>query len=173
MEIIFRPMSYDTRMNPVNRASGYVRSLEADTVSVTANPMPGSPLSHVVDQLNLDKARIHRAAVKSNRHSKIAVLESMTPRIFLIPKTTGDKDAAEVIDALIENAAECESEVLNFTHYGLIRGDVPEAEVTSIFVRFAEKSPESKLKVIVWDVDARHVQTFRSLHEKHFVGRRQ
>lgn len=173
MEIIFRPMAYDTRMNPINRMFGYVRSLESDTVSVTANPMPGSPLSIVVDQLNLDRARIHKAAVKSNRHSKIAVLESMTPRIFLIPKTTGDKEASAIIDALIENAAECESEVLNFTHYGLIRGNVPEAEVTSIFERFAEKSHESKIKVIVWDVDARHVQTFRSLHQKHFLGRRQ
>lgn len=160
MEIIFRPMANDTRMNPVNRTYGYLRSLEADTVSVTANPMPGSPLSIVADQLNLDRARLHKAAVKSNRYAKIAVLEGMNPRIFLIPKTTGEQDASVVIDSLIENAAECKSEVLNFTHYGLISGEVPEAEVISIFKRFADKSTESKIKVIVWDVDARHLHRF-------------
>lgn len=173
MEIIFRPMANDTRMNPVNRTYGYLRSLEADTVSVTANPMPGSPLSIVAEQLNLDRARLHKAAVKSNRYAKIAVLEGMNPRIFLIPKTTGEQDASGVIDSLIENATECKSEVLNFTHYGLISGEVPEAEVISIFKRFADKSTESKIKVIVWDVDARHLQRFRALHEKHFIGHRQ
>jgi hypothetical protein len=111
--------------------------------------------------------------VKSNRYAKIAVLEGMNPRIFLIPKTTGEQDASVVIDSLIENATDCKSEVLNFTHYGLISGEVPEAEVISIFKRFADKSTESKIKVIVWDVDARHLQRFRALHEKHFIGHRQ
>ncbi len=173
MEIIFRPMAYEANMSQDHRTLGYVRSLEADTISVTANPMPGSPLSIVADQLNLDRARLHKAAVKSNRYAKIAVLESMKPRIFLIPKTTGEQDASVVIDELIENATECKSEVLNFTHYGMIRGDVPEAEVISIFKRFADKSTESKIKVIVWDVDARHLQRFRALHEKHFMAHRQ
>ena len=169
MEIIFRPMAYEPNMNPVNRTIGYVRSLEADSVSVTSNPMPGSPLSIVAKRLNLDRARIHKAAVKSNRHSKIAVLEHMNLKIFLIPKTTGNEDASGLIDDLLESAKECGSEVINFTHYGLIKGEVPVAEVRSIFRRFAQRGTYSGIKVIVWDVDARHLQAFRALHKQHFA----
>jgi hypothetical protein len=169
MEIIFRPMTYEVNMNREYRTLGYVRPLEADTISLTANPMPGSPLSMVVDRLNLDKARIHKAAVKSNRHSKIAVLENMNPRIILIPKTTENRDASELIDDLIDSANESGSEVINFTHYGLIKNEVPEREVRSIFERFSKKGAESGIRVIVWDVDARHLQTFRALHKKTFV----
>jgi hypothetical protein len=169
MEIIFRPMDYDANMNPDHRTLGYVRSLEADTISVTANPTPGSPLSIVVNKLNLDKARIHKAAVKSNRYSKIAVLESMSPRVILVPKTFGNQDVSELIDEMIESAKECGSEVINFTHYGHIKNEVPEKEVKSIFMRFAKKGPGSGIKVIVWDVDARHIQTFRTIQKTAFV----
>ena len=169
MEIIFRPMAYESNMNSVNRTIGYMRSLEADSVSVTSNPMPGSPLSIVAECLNLDRARIHKAAVKSNRHSKIAVLEHMNLRIFLIPKTTGNQDASGLIDDLLESAKECGSEVINFTHYGLIKGEVPRAEVGSIFRRFAQRGTYSGIKVVVWDVDARHLQAFRALHKQHFA----
>ena len=169
MEIIFRPMAYEPNINHLGKTFGYVQSLEADSVSVTANPMPGSPLSIVVERLNLDRARIHKAAVKSNRHSKIAVLENMNPRIFLIPKTTGNEDPSGLIDDLLDSAKECDSEVINFTHYGLIKGDVPEAEVSGIFQRFAQRGAESGIRVIVWDVDARHLQTFRVLHKQHFA----
>jgi len=168
MEIIFRPMAYENNMNPVNRTMGYVRSLEADSVSVTANPSPGSPLSMVAERLNLDRARIHKAAVKSNRHSKIAVLENMSPRIFLLPKTAGNRDASGLIDDFLESVKESGSEVINFTHYGLIKREVPEAEVGSVFQRFAQRGADSGIKVIVWDVDARHLQAFRWLHKRHF-----
>jgi len=173
MEIIFRPMFYEPNINHVSKIYGYVRSLEADSVSVTANPMPGSPLSIVVERLNLDRARIHKAAVKSNRHSKIAVLENMNPRIFLIPKTTGNEDPSGLIDDLLESAKDCDSEVINFTHYGLIKGDVPRTEVSTIFQRFAQRGAESGVRVIVWDVDARHLQTFRALHKQHFASTQQ
>jgi hypothetical protein len=170
MEIIFRPMAYVPGIKLVDRTIGYVRSLEADSVSITANPMPGAPLSLVAERLNLDRARLHKAAVKSNRHSKIAVLENMTPRIFLIPKTTGNRDASGLIDDFLESAKASDSQVINFTHYGLIKGEVPEVEIRSVFQRLAQRGADSGIKVIVWDVDARHLQRFRSLHKQHFCA---
>ena len=170
MEIIFRPIAYEPNISPVQRGTGYVRSLEADTISVTANPAAGSPLWMIVSRFNVDQARVRKAATKSNRFSKIAVLENISPRIFLVPKTLGHLDASALIDELLESARECESEVINFTHYGLIKEGVPLVEVESIFKRFAESGSESGIKVIVWDVDIRHVQTFRELHKKHFAA---
>jgi len=169
MEIIFRPMAYEPNISPVQKTTGYVLSLEADTISVTANPAAGSPLWMIVSRFNIDLARVRKAATKSNRFSKIAVLENMSPRIFLVPKTRGYLDASALIDDLLESARECDSEVINFTHYGLIKEGVPVIEVESIFKRFAQTSSASGVKVIVWDVDARHVNTFRALHKKHFA----
>jgi hypothetical protein len=169
MEIIFRPMAYEPNISPVQKTTGYVLSLEADTISVTANPAAGSPLWEVVSRLNIDQARVHKAAVKSNRYSKIAVLENISPRIILVPRTMGYHDATELIEDLLESARECNSEVINFTHYGLIKVGVPLVEVESIFKRFAKSGFESGIKVIVWDVDIRHIQTFRALHKKHFA----
>ena len=102
MEIIFRPMAYEPNISPVQRGTGYVLSLEADTISVTANPAAGSPLWMVVSRFNVDQARVRKAATKSNKFSKIAVLENISPRIFLVPKTQGHLDASALIDELLE-----------------------------------------------------------------------
>jgi hypothetical protein len=174
MEIIFRPMLYEANISSFQSTETlvYEHSLEADTVSVTANPMPGSPLSIIAKRLNLDRVKVHKAAVKCNRYAKIAVLENAHPRIFLIPKTLGYRDVSWLIDGFLESAEMCGSEVINFTHYGLITRCAPEKEVKSIFKRFSEKSSQSDIKVIIWDVDARHVKAFRELHTQNFVTKK-
>ncbi len=67
MEIIFRPLQS-------NNYLGFMPSIESDTMTVTANPVGMAPLQIISSKFNWNTLRVHHAATRVNRFSKVAVL---------------------------------------------------------------------------------------------------
>lgn len=159
MEIIFRPLP------SVNHLS-FSPSMESDTLTVTANPMPMSPLKIIGSKFSWNQLRVHHAATRVNRFTKVAILRDLKPRLILVPKTTGEKDASNLMDELIEAAELVDSQVLNFTHYGFVQEKLPAVEVESVFRKLLKKKDETTIRVVIMDIDTRHQTEAKDLYQK-------
>ena len=161
MEIIFRPLKS-------NNYLGFMPSIESDTMTVTANPVGMAPLQIISSKFNWNSLRVHHAATRVNRFSKVAVLRDLKPKLILVPRTTGEKDASELMDDLLEAAESVQSEVLNFTHYGYIQEKIPEVEVESVFKKLSEKKDRTSIRVVIWDIDSRYQTEIEDIYKKYF-----
>ncbi len=162
MEIIFRSLQS-------NNCLSYAPSIESDTMTVTANPMYMAPLQIIASKLNWNTLRVHHAATRVNRFSKVAVLRDLKPKLILVPRTRGEKDACELIDELLEAAESIETEVLNFTHYGYVQKKLPIVEVESILKKLSEIKNSTSIRVIIWDIDSRYQAEIKFIYKKYFL----
>ena len=161
MEIIFRPLQS-------NNYLGFSPSIESDTMTVTANPMGMAPLQIITSKFSWNSLRVHHAATRVNRFSKVAVLRDLKPKLILVPRTRGEKDASELMDDLLEAAESVESEVLNFTHYGYVQEKLPKIEVESVFKKLSEIRNSTSIRVVIWDIDSRYQAEIKGMYEKYF-----
>ena len=162
MEIIFRPLSSCNDL-------GFSPSIESDTISVTANPtgLTITPLNIIVSKFTWNKLRVHQAATRLNRFTKVAVLRDLKPKLILVPKTSGQGDVTELMNEILEAAESVESEVINFTHYGYVRNNLPRTEIESIFKKLSALK-ETSIRVLIWDIDSRYYDEILSMHDKQF-----
>ena len=159
MEIIFRPL-------PSRNQLAFIPSIESDTMTVTANPGGLSPLQIIASKYNWNQLRVHQAATRANRFSKIAVLRDLKPKLILVPKTTGNHDASELMDDLLYAAESIESEVINFTHYGYIKESFPQREIQSVFNKMVDKKGQTCIRVLIWDVDSRYLDQTKNMYKR-------
>ena len=160
MEIIFRPLKSDRHF------VGFTPSIESDTITVTANPGTWSPLEQISCKFSWNRIRVHHAATRVTRFSKLAVLQDLEPKLILLPKTAGNKDVTEMIGDLIEAADSIGSEIINFTHYGYVRDSLPIIELESVFRKLAENSRKISIRVIIFDIDARYHLQINNLYKR-------
>jgi len=161
MEIIFRPLQSHNYLS-------YAPSIESDTMTVTANPMGMAPLQIIASKFSWNLLRVHHAATRVNRFSKVAVLRDLKPKLILVPRTRGEKDASELMDELLEAAESVESEVLNFTHYGYVQERLPMVEVESVFKKLSEIKNRTSIRVVIWDIDSRYQAEIKVIYGKFF-----
>ncbi len=161
MEIIFRPLQSKNYLS-------YAPSIESDTMTVTANPMGMAPLQIITSKFSWNSLRVHHAATRVNRFSKVAVLRDLKPKLILVPRTRGERDASELMDELLEAAESVDSEVLNFTHYGYVQEKLPEVEVESVLKKLSEIKNSTSIRVVIWDIDARYQAEIRRMYMKYF-----
>jgi DNA-directed RNA polymerase subunit F len=137
-------------------------------MTVTANPMGMAPLQIITSKFSWNSLRVHHAATRVNRFSKVAVLRDLKPKLILVPRTRGEKDASELMDELLEAAESVESEVLNFTHYGYVQQKLPKIEVESVFKKLSEIKNSTSIRVVIWDIDSRYQVEIKRIYEKYF-----
>lgn len=155
MELIIRPIHHST--NPVNSVRIIQPEspvLEADAVSVTANPDPSSPMGVTCNLYRWKRDLVHRAAVRVNRAKKVGALVSQTPKIFLIPKTLGKEPVEQLMQELMDAIDEEGVEVLHFSHYRTIKYGFPIQEITSVLAAISRRQSKSSLRVLIWDIDS-------------------
>ena len=160
MEIIFRPLQSKNFLS-------YAPSIESDTMTVTANPMGMAPLQIITSKYSWNSLRVHHAATRVNRFSKVAVLQDLKPKLILVPRTTGEKDASALMDELLEAVESVQSEVLNFTHYGFVQQKLPKVEVESVLRKLSEIKRTS-IRVFIWDIDSRYQAEIKDIYKKYF-----
>ena len=161
MEIIFRPLQSKNYLS-------YAPSIESDTMTVTANPMGMAPLQIITSKFSWNSLRVHRAATRVNRFSKVAVLQDLKPKLILVPRTTGEKDVSELMDELLEAVESVQSEVLNFTHYGYVQEKLPELEVESVLRKLYAIKNRTSIRVFIWDIDSRYEAEIKDIYKKYF-----
>ncbi len=163
MEIIFRPLKSDRHF------VGFTPSIESDTITVTANPGTWAPLEQISCKFNWNRIRVHQAATRVTRFSKLAVLQDLEPKLILVPKTSGNEDVSVMIEELIEAAESIGSEIINFTHYGYIREHLPKIELESVFKKLSEANSKTSARVIIFDIDVNYLKEIRNFYEKLFI----
>ena len=163
MEIIFRPLKSDRHF------VGFTPSIESDTITATANPGTWSPLEQISCKFNWNRIRVHHAATRVTRFSKLAVLQDLEPKLILVPRTNGDRDVTDMIEDLIEAAESMGSEIINFTHYGYIREFLPKNELESVFKKLSVASKKTSIRVIIFDIDERFKNEIRVTYKSHFI----
>ena len=161
MEIIFRPLQSRNYL-------GFSPSMESDTMTVTANPVGMAPLQIIASKFSWNSLRVHHAATRVNRFAQVAVLRDLKPKLILIPRTNGMKDASQIVDELMEAAESINSEVLNFTHYGYIQEKLPKVEVESVLKRLSEIKSSTSIRVVIWDIDSRFQEEIQGIYSKFF-----
>jgi hypothetical protein len=165
MEIIFRPLKSDRHF------VGFTPSIESDTITITANLGISSPFEQISCKFNWNRIRVHHAATRVARFSKLAVLQDLNPKLILIPKTSGNEDVSVIIDELIEVAESIGSEIINFTHYGYIRENLPKIELESVFKKFSEVKRKTSARVIIFDIDVNYLDEIRSVYKNLFISK--
>ena len=161
MEIIFRPLLSQQHLV-------FIPSMESDTITVSANLMGMAPLQIISSKFNWNRLRVHHAATRVNRFSKVAILRDLKPKLIIVPKTNGQSDAGELINELIAAAEFIESEVINFTHYGYVKEKLPHIEIESVFRALAEKKNNSSIRVLIWDIDSRYLDQTKESYKRFF-----
>jgi hypothetical protein len=161
MEIIFRPL-------PSHHQLAFSPALECDTLTVTANLMGMSPLHIISSRFNWNQLRVRHAATRANRYTKVAVLRDLKPKLILVPRTKGQQDASALMDEMLEAAEAIESEVINFTHYGFVQERLPQIEVNSVMRKLSEIRRQTKIRVVIWDIDSRNVKEINALYQENW-----
>ena len=141
---------------------------ECDGISATANMDGFTILNAIKMRFNLDTDMIRKASDMCNDRDEIAILDRLTPKLFLVPRTRIDdpeksefyiKDLIAAVDTVgIKN--------LQFTHYSFIdhlgfRGEL-EVVLRTIF----SKKLDTKLEQLVLDTDYRVVDKMIDLFDE-------
>lgn len=164
MEIIFRIITHKLSANgEQTRSLQFTPAIEADGISATANTHWTSPLTCVCNSLGYDQRMVDKASTRSNRFNTVATLNSLKPKLLLVPRSTTNSDIEKLTDMLIDSASMADVRILNLTHYGFIKNNLPTNEIAQVIHSIKKWRGVSTLKNIIWDIDSRHIKEIEML----------
>jgi hypothetical protein len=162
MEIIFRPVAPGTNgAGETMCQSKFVPETTADGISATANMRWPSPLHNVCSAIGYNTNVIGRVAKRAKRCQAIATLNSVIPKLFVVPKTQGDSEVEQLSLELLEAVSEAGVKTLHFTHYSYIKDKLPTKEIVQIIHAVKSFGDKGSLQSIIWDIDARYTEEVR------------
>ena len=164
LRIIHHPTNYKGECMGIFK---YTQPVEADGVSATANSCLGSPLNSIISVLNYDREMVGRASKRTNRAQKIATLNCLSPKLFLVPKTDGgcNVNVERIADELMDAVSVTRVQNLNFTHYGFVKEKLPVQEIMEVLKSMSKVRIESSLKTVIWDIDRRHIEEMKRIEK--------
>jgi hypothetical protein len=166
MKIIFRIIAHKLSARGERiRTLQFTPAIEADGISVTANTHWSSPLISVCNSLGYDQRLVSKASTRCNRFNSIATLNSIKPKLLLVPKTKTNSDVEKLTDMLMDSASVANIRTLNFTHYGFIKDNLPTHEIVQVLHSMKKWRGLSNLKNIIWDIDGKHIVEMEKLNE--------
>ena len=136
---------------------------ECDVISATANVLGFTPLIAIARHYGWDFDLIARAADTCIESRRVAIVQSVTPTLMLVPATKGrgktDIVMSDYLDALHAIKPKC----LHFTHYGFLQGRFPAKEIATVLdILLSEYIPYS-IHSLIFDVDVRRNRECYSL----------
>ena len=166
MEIVFRIIAH--KLSPTGervRNLQFTPAIEADGISVTANPNWASPLTSICNSMGYDQRLVSKASTRCNRFKSIATLNGVKPKLLLVPRTKTNSDVEQLTDMLIDSASIADIRILNFTHYGFVKDNLPTHEIIQVFHSMKKWRGLCNLKNIIWDIDSRHIVELETLEK--------
>ena len=167
MEIIFRPMSHTQDEIVMGQKIWFPESVESDVVSATANASGFTPLTAIARTFDWDREMIVQASMACNERGEVAVLDKLSPKLLLVPKSNGSDPVEFLIKDLIAAANAVKGDVLNFTHFGFVQSKLPQSEIDSILDVMMHPSLKTTLRVTVWDIDFRFRRQMVTMWTRH------
>ena len=139
-----------------------------DAISATANARGFTPLTAVARTYGWQREIIEMASDECNQRREVAVLNTLTPNLFLVPKTRGDDgwlpEADRLLSDLLAAVNHLQLGSLHFTHFGFLQGHPPEMEMRRILELLLSPLQKTSLNVFYWDIDRRGLNTLINLY---------
>lgn len=139
-----------------------------DAISATANARGFTPLTAIARTYGWQREYLEMASAECNHRRKVAVLNTLTPNLLLVPKTRGDggwlPDADHLMSDLLAAAKHQQFGSLHFTHFGFLQGRPPEMEMRRILELLLSPLQTSSLSVLYWDIDRRGLTVLINLY---------
>ena len=141
---------------------------ECDGISATANMDGFTILNAIKMRFNLDTDMIRKASDMCNERDEIAILDRLTPKLFLVPRTRIDdpeksefyiKDLIAAVDTVGINN-------IQFTHYSFIDHLGFKGELGVVLKTIFSRQLDTKLKQLVLDIDYRVVDKMIGLFDE-------
>jgi len=166
MEIIFRIIAHKKSSTGVHaRNLQFTPAIEADGISASANANWTSPLTSICSSMGYDQRLVSKAATRCNRFNSIATLNSVKPKLLLVPRTKTNSDVEQLTDMLIDSASIANIRTLNFTHYGFVKENLPTHEIIQVLHSMKKWRGLCNLKNVIWDIDSRHIIELETLEK--------
>lgn len=143
-----------------------------DGISATANMDGFTVLNAIKMRFGWDTDLIRQASDACNERDEIAVLDRLTPKLFLVPRTKVDdpercefyiNDLLAAVDAVgVKN--------LQFTHYSFINHLVFKGELETVLRTIYSSKLRTQLQQLVLDTDYRVLKKMTDLLDGVRVG---
>ena len=144
------------------------RDIKYDAISATANTGGFTPLTSIARYYRWDSKIINKASKQCNDRKEIAVLNNLSPMLLMVPQTRGQNNDSFLISDLLNACSATKTKILRFTHYCFIQNRIPEKEIEIILNYIKDKSEQSGLDTIIWDIDSRHKNQLAEIYKKVF-----
>ena len=145
---------------------------ECDGISATANMDGFTILNAIKMKFGWDSGMIKQASDMCNQRDEIAILDRLTPKLFLVPRTRVDdpvksdfymKDLIAAVDTVgIKN--------LQFTHYSFIDHLGFKGELEVVLRTIFSQKLDTKLERLVLDTDYRVVYKMINMFDELGIG---
>jgi len=147
-------------------------SPDCDGISATANMDGFTVLNAIKMRFGWDTEMIRRASDMCNERDEISILDRLTPKLFLVPRTRVDDPARSqfYIEDLIAAVDTVGIKSLQFTHYSFINHLGFKGELETVLRTIYAWKLDTKLQRLVLDTDYRVVRRMEKLLDGVRVG---
>ena len=139
-----------------------------DAISATANAHGFTPLTAIARKYGWQNDQLEAASVECNSRQEVAIVNTLSPTLLLVPKTRGGDSLLSVVDGLITDLLSAVNHMnlrsLHFTHFGFIQGRPPEIALLRIFQVLMNPEQQSSLDVLYWDIDIRGLNELNNIY---------
>ena len=164
MEIIFRPIEHRFFDLDKELEVQIVAITDIDAVSATENISGFVPLRSIAHEYGWDTETLRVAVKECNERSEVAILNTLKPTLFLVPKTDGKSNTLFYITDLLNAMNHLEIETVRFTHYFFLVGNFPKDDISKILEVMLNPLTKSTLKKVYWDIDTRQELQMKKLY---------
>lgn len=141
---------------------------KVDAISATANVSGFTQLTAIARCYGWSPRRVNAVAMQCNMRREVAVVQDVTPKLFLVPHTRRDDDSIALMQDLLDACGACSVSTLHFTHYGMLTSRVPLAEIEKLFGFIKMIPKETILEKIIWDIDEQYISDVKELWSRYF-----
>ena len=165
MDITFKVVTHTLDESELGHMYWFV-PIDGDMpISATANWDGFTPLGSIARKFNWNTSLLKKAVEECNDKNQIAIINQVSPKLFLVPKTRGKGAANFLINDLLDAFEETGTKVANFTHYGFVQNKLPKDEVRTILIEMIKReNKKSLIDKIIIDIDARVHEEFKSIY---------
>ena len=165
MDITFKVVTHSLDESEMGHVYWFTPLDYETPISSTANLDGFTPLNSIAKKFNWNTSLLKKAVEECNQKSEIAIINQLSPCLFLVPKTRGNGAASFLIKDLLDALEETKTRVVNFTHYGFVQNKLPKDEVKTILIEMIKRaSQKSYIEKIIIDVDARSYDEFKKIY---------
>jgi hypothetical protein len=156
MEIILRKIFIHNSDPSKKYSTGYRALQDAELVTATANAASWSTLHQISEKYNWRYQQLLTASKKVNKRKKLAIIESVTPSLILVPKCVGHEDSSRFVDEMIESIYSIKCQILSVTHFAFAKSF--DVNLFKTLIKSIKGMNEFGCKVVYVDIEASHYE---------------